>query len=206
MITQVLTKGLGSVSGSGPGDSSSYINNLNNGEGSSSQIETLRTQVLNTIENPLKLTTDYVDLKKQSYEIYNSIDTDYKDAAACFNTLLTTPNRPYWDLSAFSARLNEVKAAILKITPTRDTLKTQFEEAEKRLTTMREIRSTANTARTLEELNVASQKLSQLSTTMSLTNAKDIQDARTQLDETKISAGPYINDSKTQLGRCRNSQ
>jgi hypothetical protein len=71
---------------------------------------------------------------------------------------------------------------------------------------MREIRSTANTARTLEELNVASQKLSQLSTTMSLTNAKDIQDARTQLDETKISAAPFINDSKTQLGRCRNSQ
>ncbi len=206
LITQVLTKGLGSVSGSGPGDSNSYINNLNNGDGSSSQLETLRTQVLNTVENPLKLTTDYVDLKKQSYEIYNTIDNDYKDASACFNALLTSPNRPYWDLSEYSARLNEVKAAILKITPTRDSLKTQFEEAQKRLTTMREIRSTANTARTLEELNVASQKLSQLSTTMSLTNAKDIQDARTQLDETRISAGPYINDSKTQLGRCRNSQ
>ncbi len=206
LITQVLTKGLGTVSGSGPGDSNSYINSLNNGENSSSQIETLRTQVLSSIESPLRLTTDYVDLKKQSYEIYNTIDTDYKDAAGCFNALLTTPNRPYWDLSEYSARLNEVKAAIIKITPTRDSLRAEFEQAEKRLTTMREIRSTANTARTMEELNVASQKLSQLSTTMSLTNARDIQDARTKLDETRASGAQYANDAKTQLGRCRNSQ
>lgn len=206
LITKVLTNGLGTVSGSGPGDTNSEIYKLSEGENTTSQIESLRTQVLSSIESPLKLTTDYVDLKKQTYEIYNTIDTDYKDASGCFNALLTSPNRPYWDLSEFSARLNEVKAAILKITPTRDSLRAEFEEAEKRLTTMREIRSTANTARTMEELNVASQKLSQLSTTMSLTNAKDIQDARTKLDETKISAAPYITDSKTQLGRCRNSQ
>lgn len=207
LITKVLGgSGLSGVSGSGPGDPNSEISKLSNGENSTSQIETLRTQVLSSIENPLRLTTDYVDLKKQSYEIYNTIDTDYKDAAGCFNALLTSPNRPYWDLSEYSARLNEVKAAIIKITPTRDSLRAEFEEAEKRLTTMREIRSSANTARTMEELNVASQKLSQLSTTMSLTNAKDIQDARTKLDETKISGAPYANDAKTQLGRCRNSQ
>lgn len=206
LITQVLTNGLGSVSGSGPQDKNSYINSLNNADSSSSQIETLRTQILNSVETPLKLTTDYVDLKKQSYEIYNTIDADYRDASACFQGLVAKANRPNWEISEFANRLHEINTAIQTITPTKEQLRNAFNDAEKRLTTLREIRSTANTARTLEELNTASQKLSQLSTSMSLTNAKDIQDARNTLDETKLSSASFVNDSKTQLGRCRNSQ
>lgn len=206
LITQVLTKGLGSVSGSGPQDNSSYINSLGSGENGTSQIETLRNQLLSAVENPLKLTTDYVDLKKQSYEIYNTIGTDYNDASACFSALIIKPYINPWELTEYTNRIRNIDAVIKTIAPTKDSLKRAFDEAQDRLTTLREIRSTANTARTLEELNVASQKLSQLTSTMSLTNPKDIQDARDSLDSTKQTGAPYSRDAKEQLRVCRYGQ
>jgi hypothetical protein len=206
LITQVLSGGLGSVSGSGPGDSSSYINNLNNGEGSTSQIDSVRTQLLSAIETPLKLTTDYVDLKKQAYEIYNSVDADYKDASSCFQALVAKADKPGYIINGYAVRLKEINDGLAAIGPTADQLWASANEAEKRLTTLREIRSTANTASTFDAINVASQKLSQLASTQSLTNARDIQDARDALDNARATAAPFANDAQTQLGRCRNSQ
>ncbi len=204
LMTQVLTKGLGTVSGSGPQDSNSYINNLNNGENSTSEIDTMRAQILSSTEIPAKLTGEYVEIKKQTYEVYSSINTSYQNTINCTDKKIASAQSD-WMKAELERNKSEAIKALENIKTVTDQLKTTYDKAVEKLNTIYEIRNIANSAKTFKELKVAAEKLAPITTSMNLTSYKDIQDAKEMLATTKASAANSINDSRTKLEMCNNS-
>ncbi len=206
LVTQVLQKGLGAVSGSGPSDSSSYINRIQAEANTSiDQVGTIRTELLKNVATYLDFTLQYKTNKDQSLTLALDAKTSYESVQSCYAVKIANQQPPLTSpqIAMANAKILEVNSIITtKIAPVAEKALAATKEADARYKALTDIRDQANAAKTVNDLNAPSQKYSQMLQSQSLTTQKDITASQQELDETKALVAPMKQDAQRKVQEC----
>mgnify|MGYP001612566433 FL=1 len=202
LVSKVLQGGLKGVS-SKDATGKSYLNQTVaeiNAEGSP-QVKKMKEDILNSIEPYIKDTETYRKYKNDALNIMLSVKNAYDDVKKCYigkaglNPSLT---------SEANARIEAIDGIINStVAPLASSVLSQSQEADSRLNTLIKIGTDVNNAKTLNDLNGPSQKLSGLINSKSLTTPKDIQDAIESLDKVKADSASMSQNAGREMQRCQ---
>ena len=199
LITQILSKGLGAVSGSGPSDSSSYIYEIQNeGNGSIDQLNSIRIDLIKNLSTYLDYTLQYKENKDMSLNTVLDVKNAYESAKACYVSKMTT------NPSMIQSKIDEINSIIsTNISPQATKLLGEAQDADKKYQTLLKIRNQANAARTVNEIREPSQEYSRMIQSRDLVSAKDIVDSQQELNAVKESMTPLKQDALRKSQDCQ---
>ena len=207
LVTQVLTKGLGSLSGSGPSDSSSYIYQIQQeAKNDTSQVAPIKAEILKNMTTYLDNTLQYKNNKNQSLNLMLDVKNSYELAKSCYAGKISSSNPPLSSSQASFAqsKITEIDSIInTKVAPPATKLLTEAQEADARYATLKKIETDVNAAKTTNDLNIPSQQYSQMIQNRTLTSASDIANSQQELDDTKIVIDPMKTDAGRKLQECQ---
>ena len=216
LVTQVLQKGLAGVSGSGAGDSSSYINQIQkeaNDSKINSQLEQIRTDLLKNIDTYIQNTVQYRDWRNKSFDIFSNILKTYDNAKACYTTkindtvqVLNTHQRTVAQqmIDIINGTINEIRPDInASLAQKSSELLTKATQADTRLQKLNGIKTAATNAKTVNEMNKPSLEYAELLQSQSLTTAKDIVEAQQEFDTLSSFASVFQQDANRRVQECQ---
>lgn len=208
LITQVLQKGLTSVSSKGQ-DSSTYLDStvkeINNE--ANPEFQKTKTELITNISVYKKNAIEYKKNRDDALNILLDIKNAYDAAKACYNTKINA-NPPV--LKPFS--LNEAKGKVAEIdnviavygiaTKALDLL-TLAQSADAQLKSLQDIEDKVNAAKGLNDLNGPSQEYGALLSAQKLVTPTDIQRSKQDLDTARAQVGELKNDAMRRLQACQ---
>ena len=199
LITQILSKGLGAVSGSGPSDSSSYIYEIQNeGNGSIDQLNSIRIDLIKNLSTYLDYTLQYKENKDMSLNTVLDVKNAYESAKACYVSKMTT------NPSMIQSKIDEINSIIsTNISPQATKLLGEAQDADKKYQTLLKIRNQANAARTVNEIREPSQEYSQMLQGRNLISSIDIVNSQQELNAVKESMTPLKQDALRKSQDCQ---
>ena len=208
LVTQVLSAGLGAVSGSSPSDSTSYIYQIQSEAASvnNPQFQTTRDNLIENINTYITNTLNYKDSRDKSLQLIIDVRNTYDSAKACYTNKITNSQPPLSPatLTIFQNKITEIDNAInTTVSPLAVSLLTKAQEADDRLSRLTNLRTKVRDAKTLNDLNLPSQEYSQLVLSQRLTNGRDIVTAQQELEENKGTAESMKQDSQRRLQECQ---
>jgi hypothetical protein len=215
LVTQVLQKGLSGVSGSGSGDNSSYINQIQkeaNDSKINDQLLPIKTELLKNIETYIQNTVQFRDWKNKSFDLFSNVTKTYESAKACYATKMADPNlqlsitqktAAQGMIDYISGIQNEIRPEIGKSISQKTTeLLDKAKLADDRLNKLNEIKTKANSATTVNEINEPSRLYGEMLQNQSLTSAKDIVEAQQEYDTLINFANPFQQDANRRVQEC----
>jgi len=199
LITQILSKGLGAVSGSGPSDSSSYIYEIQNeGNGNIDQLNSIRIDLIKNLSTYLDYTIQYKDNKDISLNTVLDVKNSYESAKACYVSKIAT------NPSMIQSKIDEINSIInTNISPQATKLLGEAQDADKKYQTLLKIRNQANAARTVNEIREPSQEYSQMLQGRNLISSIDIVNSQQELNAVKESMTPLKQDALRKSQDCQ---
>ncbi len=199
LVTQILSKGLGGVSGSNPSDSSSYIYQIQNeGNGSIEQLNSIRAELIKNLTTYLDNTIQYKSNKDQSLNLVLDVKTAYGIVKVCYE------NKISLDPSRAQAKIAEIDSIISRdITPLATRLLEEARQADGKYQTLLGIKTRANAARTVNEINEPSQAYAQMLQERTLVSAKDMMDSGQELETIKTTIEPMVQDAQRRSQACQ---
>mgnify|MGYP000956284595 CR=1 FL=1 len=209
LVSQILTKGLGAVSGNGPSDSNSYINQIRNEVGGTSQqVNSIGRNLINQVDGALKPALEYQANKDASLALFTTVRGDYETAKACYAQKIVTAqsNQGFWqqNISRYQAEIAEIDSIIKnQIDPLAAKLVEGAKEADDRIATLEEIKEAAGIAKTLNDLNIPSQKFTALIQSGSMIGENEVADSKKEYDQTKKDVAKFQQDAKRKLQECK---
>lgn len=204
LINTILQGGLSAISGTGPSDSTAYINQVqaeSNAQGAQ-QIQTSKDSLLQNIQIYITNAVEYRTNRVLTLNKITEVKDRYDQAKACYETKkLTYPA----NTSVFQSQINLINA-----TEANFGLQGLFEkfaglaaDADTKYKTLSDLRDQTNLAKTADELNVPSQKFSLMTQAQNLVTAKDISDARQDLESTSSQTAPMKTDADQKFAQCQ---
>lgn len=184
LVTQVLTKGLGTVSGSGAGDPNAYINQIiqENPEAASS----ISQNLLPNIEGYLSNTRAYKNNKDEALQIVLDIKSTYENAVMCYENKLANQSLTSSQRSSGQYSVNEINSILNRdVTPLAAKLLEEAKDADAKSKILLDIQASSTAAKTVNEIRGPSELYSQLLQSQSLITQKDVSDSQTELDKIK---------------------
>jgi hypothetical protein len=224
LVTQVLSAGLGGssgVSGSGTSDLNSYVNKINNDVNiTNNDLASLKAKLILQVENAITQTVPYRTNKEASLNLYISAKSKYETGRACYasklaqaqaqqtaNPIFSQGSGDHQSIIYYQSKIAEIDSIIsTQITPTANILLDGVKEADSRMQILNDIKTAANNARTLNDINIPSQKFSELVQTSRLTGPQDVQESKDELSATQSKVNPLINDANRKLQECQLNQ
>lgn len=202
LVTQVMSAGLGGVSGDGPSDSGSYLNQIRDEiNGSSEQINSIGSKLISQVDAILKPTLEYRANKSASLNLFINVKKDYEAVQVCYAEGTASQVR---NPRNYQSLIDQITSIITnQINPVAAQLLAGAQEADARVATLQSIRTAASTARTLNDLNTPSQQLSNLIQGGGLTSEKDILDSKKEYTETQTKVAEFQQDAQRKLQQCR---
>jgi hypothetical protein len=212
LVSQVLTKGLSAVSGNGPSDSNSYINQIRNeSNGTSEQVNSIGSKLIAQVDAVMKDSLEYQANKDASLNLYISVKTDYEAAKACYLQKLNnvqhvpgqTQSSNQANLISYQSEINDIDGILNRINPVAQKLLASAQEADSRVATLQSIKNAAMTAQTLNDLNIPSQQLSALIQSGHLIGEKEVAASKAEYEEIKGQFAKFEQDAKRKLQQCQ---
>ena len=208
LVKQVLQAGLGTVSGSGAGDSSSYIGEIQAEArtGSADQVNSLRASTLNGMEVNLNNTYDYKAVRDSTLALVINAKERYEDVKACYVNKITDPK---YSLSSSEKRdaqdeIDDVDQRIeTRITPLASRYLLYAQDAETRLSILLDIKNKINLAQTVNDMNEPISKYGELVQSNSLTTFKEIVDAGEEKKEVQAQVSDMQDEAADMLRDCQ---
>lgn len=151
LLKQVLTKGLGSVSGSGPSDPNSYLNQVNHE--TDANLKSTIAEINRNIDKLIVQENAYKREVQSNLLIIDNKEKAYRAAIACFNTKLNMPGKTELIKSELRARMREIDALIAsKIAPEKVRVLNNASLAETNIATLNSIKIDVKNASSTEAL------------------------------------------------------
>ncbi len=208
LVTQVLTKGLSSVSGSGPSDSSSYVNQIQNEANASnaSQLDSIRNEFIQSVQTYVTNTTQYKSYKDQSLNLILDVKNSYESAKACYSAKITASTTPLTPSQVSQAQSKIAEITSIEnttVAPAAATILYGATDADHKLKTLTGFQDQARAAKTVNDLNAASQQYTQMVRDGSLVKANDIVAAQEELDQIRQNVAPMKQDALRKSQECQ---
>jgi hypothetical protein len=192
LITQVLQKGLRSVSGSGPSDSSAYLREIQaeaNGA-NNTQLAKVREDFLKNVTTYIKNALLIKTNKDQAWNLFSNLTQSYDRVKACYQAKIDGGSLTEYHKTVANAKIAEINNKIsTDVSPKLNLLLYSKQSADAQYTKLTEMETKANTAKTANDVNAVSVEFSQMLQSQSLPSAKDIGDSQTELEDAKVIAG-----------------
>ncbi len=201
LVTQVLTKGLGGVSGSGPSDRNAYINQIMQ-EGPEAA-NAVNNQMLPNLETYINNTRQYKANKDASLNTILDVKTLYDNTIACYERKISNQNLDSYQISIGQAEINQIEIAITRdVTPLATRLLNEAINADSKLKILLDIQASSTVAKTINDLRAPSDKYSQLLQSQSLISPNAIQISKDELEEVKVTAATLKAVAERKLQEC----
>lgn len=204
LINTVLQGGLSAISGTSPSDSTSYINQVQAeaNAGTPSQVASVRNDFLVSVGTYITTTLQYKVYKDQSLNLILEVKNGFENARACYVTKLNDVR--YGDKSFLESRLRDIDTKVsTDVTPLATVLLTDARGADTRYTTLTGLRSQANNAQTLNDLNGPSQTFNNMIQNQNLITQRDVENARLELEANKTRVAPLKLEAQRSLQECQ---
>lgn len=203
LLKQVLTKGLGSVSGSGPSDPNSYLNRINSQN--DPNLKVMVAEINRNIDRLITQETAYKREVQSNLLLIDNKEKAYRTVIACFNTKLSTPGETELVKSELRARMREIDALIAsKIAPEKSRVLNNASLAETNIATLNSIKVDVKNASSSEALRPIAEMYYDL-VAGDLHTARDTIEERTtekaRINEYLASISPTVEQLTTE---CRN--
>lgn len=206
LVTQVLQKGLSTVStkdASGTSYLDQTVSELN--QEANPQFQSVKAELLKNTDTYKKNTAEYKQARDEALNIMLDIKNNYDTAKSCFETKAANEN-------SFRGGVRDI--ALSEISLINSTLTTRVankalslltlaQDADVRLKTLQDIQTATNNAKTLNDLNLPSQKYSQLVQSNTLTSAIDIQNAKADLTVVQSETADLKQDALRKIQKCQ---
>lgn len=183
MVKQVLTTGLRGLSGSGPSDPDSYVNQLEQEQaGNNQQLQTLKTQILHDIDAYIRKEENFKVIKNTTLNTNLLVKNKLDAVKACYSTKIQTLNLSAAQISAANERITSIEATIQnRITATSTRLLSDISLSDTNITSLQSIKQRATAAKTVNEVAAPAQEYP---TVLGLIHTdKDILDAAAERDQ-----------------------
>lgn len=184
LMTQVLTKGLRAISGSGPGDPESYLNQATeNLQRQEEQLKSIRENTIPGINSTLQKENQYKSLKTETINSVLQAKTTLDQARACFIDKIDD-GLPTGKRSQAQNRIDDIDEIIEdSITPLSNPLLNDIERVNANIQTLNTAKTSLEQARSVNDTYYPTKSLQDLSESGELTNTQDIIDATAQKNE-----------------------
>ena len=148
LASMVLQKGLGEISGSGPGDRNSYINQVQQSITTDNEnLNSIKSNLVRNIDRYISNSLNYKTYKDSSLNYILEIKKKYDEAKACF---LAKPNSlQNADNLQRAAALADIESGLLRITPIATRLLAEAKVADDRYNSLLTIKNNANATTTI---------------------------------------------------------
>lgn len=203
LVNTVLQGGLRAVSGSGPSDSSSYLNRIQAEANStnSAQFKTVRDNFISSIEKYIGDTFQYKNNKNQSLNTILDAKKSYEDVRACY-TLKIVSFPQYAALA--QSKIGEIDSLEnVNVNPLATKLLEGATSADSRYKALTDLRDQAKAAKTVNDINEPSQVFSQMLQNQNLITMKDIIESQQELEQTQTAAASIKQDAGRKLQACQ---
>ncbi len=207
LVTQVLTKGLGAVSGNGPSDSSSYIYQIQNEKnGEIEQVSSTKAELLKNLSTYLDNAFKYKDNKDQSLNLALAAKSSYEAVKTCYANKISNNQPPLTQsqMSQAQDNINAIDSIITSnVTPLASRLLSEAQKADTRYQTLIDIKTRANAAKTVNELSAPSTEYSLMLQNRTLVSVIDISDSSQEFESVKTTTDTMRQDANRKLQECQ---
>lgn len=210
LVTQVMSVGLSTVSGSGPSDSGSYINQIRNQiNGSSEQVNSIGSKLINQVDIALGKTLEYQANKNSTLNLFVNVKSNYEAVKACYAQKIVSAQsgiqfNAHVRMQEYQSKIAEMDSIITtNINPAAQKLIAGAQEADDRVATLQSIKTAASTAQTLNDLNTPSQQMASMVSENRLTTEKDLADSKKEYEDTKKQVAKFEQDAQKELRQCQ---
>lgn len=172
----------------------------------------IKTELLKNIETYIQNTVQFRDWKNKSFDLFSNVTKTYESAKACYATKMADPNlqlsitqktAAQGMIDYISGIQNEIRPEIGKSISQKTTeLLDKAKLADDRLNKLNEIKTKANSATTVNEINEPSRLYGEMLQNQSLTSAKDIVEAQQEYDTLINFANPFQQDANRRVQEC----
>jgi hypothetical protein len=194
LVTTILNGGLRSASGSGPSDSSSYLNQIANEQDSQTlgQLDALRKQVLDGSQAFFGNAIKYQQNKAKSLAYAQQVMAGYTAVKNCYasTTIAATMN----------ASIDQYVATNVK--PTFDKLTIDVNAATEAVNSLIQIQLDAKNATTTNALNQVSLRYGNMLQTQSVIGADAVVNSEYEINTIQQQMAPFLSDSQQKLQQC----
>lgn len=201
LVTQVLSKGLGAVSGSGAGDSNAYINQIiqESPEGQQGIID----EMLPNLQTYITNARTYKQNKDASLAAIVEAKKAYDTATACYTNKYNDPNSNGYHNGAIQSAINDITQAITAtITPLSTQLLQETADANNQLKTLTDIQASTTGAKTVNDLRGPSEKYGRLLQSQSVITPVKISSSEDQLEQITKDMANSKADAQRRLQQC----
>jgi hypothetical protein len=201
LVTQVLSQGLGAISGGGSGDSNAYINQIiqESPEGAGKITEQMLPNLQTNIDNAKQ----YKQNKDEALAIVVSAKQAYDAATTCYNQKLTDySNDGYRKAMALSGLEEVARAVASRITPVANELLAATKNADDQVKALTDIQASTTLAKTVNDLRGPSEKYSRLLQSQSLISPLKVSESKKELDKVKEDMDDAKSDAQRKLQQC----
>ena len=208
LATQVLTKGLSSVSTQNS-SGSTYLKQTvaEFNSQSSPQLQGLKSGLVDTSIYK-KNAQDYKQNRDAAVTIMTDIRNNYQSAIACYTANLASKSSGILNskTSIYQSNITEINSIIsTQVDPKITSLTVLAQEASAKVKTLQDIEDKANNAKSIDDINSASQQYAKLLQSNGLINANDIAKSSTDLTTIKEASVGLQQDASNKVQTCRNS-
>jgi hypothetical protein len=202
MINTILQGGLRAISGSGPSDSTAYINRVSAEAraGTPEQLTTVRNGFIQNVETYIQNALQFKLNKDQSLSTMLDVKASYDKARDCYTARLGSGGSS----SLFQSKIDQIDQKVASdVTPLSTQLFNEDTIAADRYKTLASLRDQANAAQTVNDLNGPSQAYSKMLQDQSLVTPKDVVDSKQQLDSVTSTAKTLKDDATRKYQECQ---
>lgn len=205
LVTQVLQKGLRSISGGGPSDSTAYIRQVQAEAASvnNTQMTRVRNDFTKSISTYLTYAFQYKTNKDASFNLMTAVNNAYTGVKLCYQQKINSGSLSEYQKTLAGQRIAQVDNKIASdVSPKLTVLFSDKNDADSRYSTLQALQTKADNAKTLSDVNDASVQFSQMLQSQSLTTQKDVATSQNELDDTKSTAATLQTDANQKQNEC----
>lgn len=202
LVSTVLQKGLSAVSGSGPSDSTSYLNQIQ--AEAYGDVTGPKNEAANGIARYIPDARQYKANKNQSVNVVLEVKNEYESVKLCYEGKITGGQLTPAQRSYAESKINEVQSIIsAQIDPILNRLVPGAGAADEKYNTLVGLQAKINNSATTEELNTLSTQFSNMVRSNSLITATDVLASQKELDDTKDLIEPIRTDARRRMHECQ---
>jgi hypothetical protein len=207
MINTVLQGGLRAITGTGPSDSTAYINKVQAEAkaGTPEQVNVIKNDFLQNISSYIQNALQFKTNRDSALDLMigpNGVKTKYDAARQCYvNKMASSNNNSY-----FQQKINEIDNKVdSDVTPLATSLLDKARIADDRYSTMVSLRDRATAATTINDINGPSNEYSKMLQEQSLVTPQDVLTSQNELSSTKSAIQTLQTDADFKLKECQTS-
>ncbi|MEK7184836.1 MAG: hypothetical protein AAB683_01725 [Patescibacteria group bacterium] len=211
LVTQLLQSGLTALSGSGSGDKSSYLSQIQNEANVANNTQTQQVQdakktLLQNMDTYIKNSTDDKTNKDASLNTIIATKNNYESVKSCYANKISS-NNPTLTASQTQSAQSKIVNIDNKITsdiaPQASQLLISAKQADVKLLEITRLKTSITIANTLNELNEPSQKLSLMIQNRTITTGIEVVKSKEEYDAVVVKTSPMNAEAQKMLDECQ---